>query len=381
MRATLSSHPTSDDRQTRPAHHARGSRRTFVGATAIGALLIGTIGFLSAYASTPTSARPPTPHGPLSASGAPNLPPGFTDTFKSRYIEAGGLRQHVVIGGDGPPLLLVHGWPENWYAWRLVMPALARDFEVIAVDQRGIGLTDKPRDGYDAGTLANDLVALMDALGHERFAVVGHDTGYIISYALAADHPDRVDRVALAEIPGPPLPPPHSPPMFVPAADNNRLWHIPFNRVDDELTEQLVRGREEAFFGYEFAIQGGGETLPKDVLKYYVRLFSDPDVLRGGFGLYRAWDATMDQNMMRAAQPLPMPVLTLGGANSWGDLVGNVPAGDLQTVVIPDAGHWLAEQAPDEMVAALTSFLAPYRDGWLASRETTQLTAMGLMRR
>ena len=84
------------------------------------------------------------------------------------------------------------------------MPALARNFTVIAVDQRGIGLSDKPHDGYDTATLANDLIGLMDALGHDRFAVVGHDTGYTISYALAADHRDRVDRVALAEIPGPP---------------------------------------------------------------------------------------------------------------------------------------------------------------------------------
>ena len=68
-----------------------------------------------------------------------DLPAGFRATFRSRFIDAGGLRQHAVIGGDGPPLLLVHGWPENWYAWRMVMPALARDFEVIAVDQRGIG--------------------------------------------------------------------------------------------------------------------------------------------------------------------------------------------------------------------------------------------------
>jgi pimeloyl-ACP methyl ester carboxylesterase len=148
-----------------------------------------------------SSAPLSTPEGPLSVSGAPNLPAGFTDTFTSRYIDTGELRQHAVIGGDGPPLLLVHGWPENWYAWRLLMPALARDFEVIAVDQRGIGLTDKPEGGYDTGTLAADLVALMDALGHERFAVVGHDTGLIISYALAADHPDRVDRLAVAEVP------------------------------------------------------------------------------------------------------------------------------------------------------------------------------------
>ena len=91
-----------------------------------------------------SSAPLSTPEGPGSVSGAPNLPAGFTDTFTSRYIDTGELRLHAVIGGEGPPLLLVHGWPETWYAWRLLMPALARDFEVIAVDQRGIGLTDKP---------------------------------------------------------------------------------------------------------------------------------------------------------------------------------------------------------------------------------------------
>jgi hypothetical protein len=157
-----------------------------MGSTAIAVTLAGCEGEESGPSSSPsaataetTSAAPlATPEGPFSVSGAPNLPDGFTDTFTSRYIDTDELRQHVVIGGEGPPLLLVHGWPENWYAWRLLMPKLARDFEVIAVDQRGIGLIDKPQDGYDTGTLAGDLVALMDALGHERFAVVGHDTGY-----------------------------------------------------------------------------------------------------------------------------------------------------------------------------------------------------------
>ena len=151
-----------------------------------------------------TSIPQPTPEGPLSVTGAPGLPAGFTDTFTSRYVEAGDVRLHAVTGGEGPPLLLVHGWPEFWYAWRKLMPALAREFEVIAVDQRGIGLSDKPEGGYDTGTLATDLVTLMAALGHEKFAVLGHDTGFAVSYALAADHPDRVERVALAEIPGSP---------------------------------------------------------------------------------------------------------------------------------------------------------------------------------
>jgi pimeloyl-ACP methyl ester carboxylesterase len=312
-----------------------------------------------------TSSTPlPTPEGPSSVSGAPNLPEGFTDTFTSRYIDTGGLRQHAVTGGDGPPLLLVHGWPQTWYAWRLVMPTLARDFQVVAVDQRGIGLTDKPQDArYDPGTLANDLVALMEALGHQRFAVVGTDTGLPISYAVAADHPDRVARVALAEVPGPPGAV-ASPPLFVPEPLNNRLWHITVNRLA-EVNEQLVRGREDIYFGYEFAIQAG-KQLPEEVVDYYVGLVANPDALRGSFAFYREWDAMMAQNAERAKRPLTMPVLGISGAASWGEGVGNALkplANDVQTAVIPGAGHWFAEEAPEETLAALAAFLAPYRDG------------------
>ena len=181
------------------------------------------------------------PDGPLSVTGAPNLPEGLADTFTSRYIDTGEVRLHAVIGGTGPALLLVHGWPETWYAWRLLMPTLAEHFTVIAVDQRGVGLSDKPEDGYDTGTVARDLIAVMDALGHERFAVVGHDTGFAVAYALAADNPNRVTRAALAEIPGPPGASP-PPPLFVPAPVNDKLWHIPFNRVE-KVPEQLIVGR------------------------------------------------------------------------------------------------------------------------------------------
>jgi pimeloyl-ACP methyl ester carboxylesterase len=315
------------------------------------------------------------PEGPGSASGAPNLPAGFTDTFASRYVDAGDVRLHAVVGGDGPPLLLVHGWPQNWYAWRLLMPALARDFQVVAVDQRGMGLSDTPPSGYDSATLARDLVTLMDALGHERFAVVGHDTGYIISYALAADHRERVERLVLAEIPGPPGVSP-SPPLFVPDQVNDRVWHIPFNRVDDELTVDLVSGNESPFFRYEFAVQSGGTPLPDDVQDYYVRLFSrGRDVLRASFGLYRAWGTTIGQNEQRKARPLTVPVLGIGGANSWGERAGEsmrAAAEDVRTVVIPGAGHWVAEQAPEELLAELTAFLAPYRESEGRRQHTAQ---------
>ncbi|MFF4139019.1 alpha/beta fold hydrolase [Streptomyces mirabilis] len=358
--------PAQEGPGSKPLSHRarRGlSRRGFVGgaaASAAAAAGISLIGGLTPSAAASPAMRRPTGLGSLST--APGLPAGFTKTFTSRFIQAGGLRQHAVIGGDGPPLLLVHGWPQNWYAWRMVMPELARHYTVIAVDQRGIGLTEKPKSGYDTATLANDLVALMDALGHQRFAVAGHDTGLIISYALAADHPQRVARVALLEVPGPPTLK-ASPPLFIDEDHNNRLWHIPFNRVNHKLTEKLVSGREEIFFGYEFDIQGG-QKLPDYAREYYFRLFSDPETLRGSFGLYRAWDATTAQNATRAENKLTMPVLAIGGSESWGDLVGKamIPlANDVQGVVIPGAGHWVAEQAPRQLLSELTRFLAPYR--------------------
>jgi pimeloyl-ACP methyl ester carboxylesterase len=161
----------------------------------------------------------PGPEGPGSVSGAPNLPAGFTAVFTSRYVDAGEVRLHAVTGGHGPPLLLVHGWPQTWYAWRMLMPALAWDFFVVAVDQRGIGLSGKPSGGYDTATLAADLVALMDSLGHHQFALYGTDVGMPIAYALAADHPDRVDRLVVSEAPLPGVSP--SPPLFLPPAQDS----------------------------------------------------------------------------------------------------------------------------------------------------------------
>jgi pimeloyl-ACP methyl ester carboxylesterase len=302
------------------------------------------------------------PQGPGSVSGAPNLPEEFTDTFSSRYVDAGDVRLHAVVGGAGPPLLLIHGWPGSWYYWRLVMPALARDFEVVAVDQRGIGLSDKPEDGYDAGTLADDLVALMDALGHERFAVVGVDTGMVIAYALAADHPDRVECVALGEAFLPGITPPY--PLVQPDVLKDRLWHIPFNQLA-ETNEKLVTGREDIFFGAEFFHSAGTNKLPKEAVDYYVQGLTDPEALHGSFQLYRAFGATAAQNEERKARRLTMPVLAMGGAESSGEGAANtmkLVADDVQTLVIPGIGHWLAEQAPEELTAALTAFLAPYRD-------------------
>ena len=309
-----------------------------------------------------SSTGPPAPEGRGSVSGAPYLPGGFTGTFTSRYVDTGDLRQHVVTGGEGPPLLLVHGWPETWYAWRLVMPGLARQFQVIAPDQRGCGLSGKPPGGYDTATLADDMAALMDALGHQRFAVAGHDTGLWIGYALAADYPDRVDRLAVAEAAMPGVSP--SPPLFGSNQANDRLWHFAFNRLA-EVNEQLVQGREDVYFGFQFA--KAAKTLPDGAVRYYIdALAADPDALRGSFAAYRALDTSIAQNERRRTRRLTLPVLAIGGAEGIGEGAANtmkLAAADVHGVVIPGCGHYCLEEAPEEILVALTTFLAPYRDG------------------
>lgn len=305
----------------------------------------------------------PTPSGPGSASGAPHLPAGFRDVFSSRFVNAGGLRMHAVVGGSGPPLLLVHGWPQSWYQWRLVMPALARDFTVIAVDQRGIGLTDKPQSGYDSGAQAKDLVALMEALGHRRFALVGFDTGMPIAYALASDFPDRLERMVVGEAVITGVTP--SPPLLVPGPANKRLWHIAFNRLDADVNEALVRGREQIYFGAEYA-GSAGTPLPDPIVRYYVeRLASSDDALRGSFGSYRAIDESIAQNQQRKLRRLKLPILAVGGGKGLGQSVVDtmrLVADDVQGHIIPESGHWVAEEAPQRLLAAVTPFLAPYRN-------------------
>ena len=318
----------------------------------------------AAYATNTSSLQQPAtpPEGPGSASGAPYLPKGFANTFTSRYVDIGDLRLHAVIGGKGPPLLLVHGWPQTWYQWRLVMPALARDFTVVAVDQRGIGLSDKPESGYDAGGEANDMVALMDALGYKRFAMIGFDTGMPIAYALAADHPERLERLVVGEAIVTGVTP--SPPLLVPGPLNKRLWHLAFNRLGPEVNEALVSGREQIFFGAEYA-NSAGTPLPDEVVKYYIdRIAASTDALRGSFGSYRAIDISIAQNQQRKLKRLTLPVLAIGGEKGLGEGTANtmkLVADDVQSIIIPGSGHWVAEEAPEKLLGALLPFLAPYR--------------------
>ena len=284
------------------------TRRGVVRAAGAGALVLG-LGGATGAAAQPASAA--TRKGPGSVAQAPDLPPEFT----SRFIHANGLRQHVVIGGDGPPLLLVHGWPQFWYQFRLIMPGLARDFQVIAPDQRGRGLTSKPPPGgtgagYDTGTLADDLAALMDALGHQSFSVVGCDTGMDIAYALAADHRDRVAGLAVAEAPLPGICPRRRC-SSLRRSTSTVPPHV--NRLPT-MNVELVRGREDLLRlclrrrGLREAARAGGQGLHR-------RPGRQPRLAERQLR-FSARSTPPPRDMQRAQTKLTVPVLAIGGAEA-----------------------------------------------------------------
>ena len=146
---------------------------------------------------------------------------------------------------------------------------------------------------------------------------------------------------------------------------NARLWHLAFNQLPD-INEQLVTGREDIFFGAEFDASAGTNKLPPEVVKYYIDILAaSPGALRGSFGIYRAIPTTIAQNEQRKVRQLTLPVLAIGGEESVADGAGKtmmLVADDVQTVVLTGSGHWVAEQAPEQLLAALTKFLTPYRE-------------------
>ena len=262
-----------------------------------------------------------------------------------------GVELHYVRAGEGPPLLLLHGWPQTWYEWREVIPPLAQEYTVIAPDLRGMGDSGKPRAGYDKRTVAEDTRALVHDLGFEEVAVVGHDWGMPTAYAYAARHREEVQALAVMEamLPG------------VRAEDKGMLWHVRFHQVRD-LPERLVSGNEEAYLKW-FYREGAYDpsAIDREALDEYVRSYSAPGGLRGGFEYYRAYEEDAEHNSEHAETDLEMPVLALGGEASF----RSMPVEDMEAVatdvdgeVVERAGHWIPEERPDYLVGRLRGFLA-----------------------
>lgn len=308
------------------------------------------------------------PLAPVASSGgaahaeSPTLAPGNTASaaalgprFEDRYTNIGDLRLHFVMGGKGPAVLLVPGWPETWWAWRHVMPELATHFTVIAVDTRGMGESSRPTSGYDMASVANDLYQLMTQLGYPHFRMVGHDIGVWISYAMAVDHPEAPERIVLIDSNIPGVTPP--PPIFRSKADNTHSWHFMFNQLDD-LPELLVQGRERQYLSWLFsnyAYKPGAVAMNE-----YIRAYSMPGAMRAGFAYYRALPETIEQNRVRMRSRLTMPILALGGEYGTASIAESTIkpyADNLRGGVLPACGHYVPEECPQALLDRIMPFL------------------------
>lgn len=286
------------------------------------------------------------------SSGPAAAPPGFSH----HLAQLRDVRLHYVLGGAGPPVVLLHGWSQTWFEWRHVLPALAERYTVIAPDLRGLGDSSKPLAGFDKRTVAGDIHELVGQLGFERVALVGHDHGAAVAYAYAAAYRGEVERLAFLEM------------LLMGAGgelglDHSRgqgLWHLSFHALGGEVAEALIRGRERMYLSWFYGnFAYDRSAIDEAALTEYTRCYSAP----GGLGLeyYRAFfeDAAHTRESMQ--EKLALPVLALGGEACLGELpLGcmRLVADDVQGASIPRSGHFLPEERPAALLEHLLPFLA-----------------------
>ncbi|MBG0871838.1 alpha/beta hydrolase [Burkholderia sp. 9777_1386] len=294
---------------------------------------------------------------------APGLPAGFERRFSRRYAQLDDVRLHYVTGGpnDGEMVVLLHGWPQTWYTWRHVMPALAEDgYRVVAVDYRGAGESDKPLGGYDKASMAGDIRALVHQLGATRIHLVGRDIGVMVAYAYAAQWPTEIVKLAMLDVPVP------GTRIWdeAKASADPQIWHFGLHQQRD-IAEMLIAGKERAYI-LDFYKKRTHVALSNDDIAVYADAYAAPGALRAGFELYRAFpqDETRFKAFMK--HKLPMPVLALAGDKSNGakelDMAREL-ALDVRGAVAPNTGHWLPDENPAFLTRQLLDFLREAASG------------------
>ncbi|MDF0492200.1 alpha/beta fold hydrolase [Bradyrhizobium yuanmingense] len=275
--------------------------------------------------------------------------------FRHKSLRVGDVKIHAVVGGDGPPLVLLHGWPQTWWEWRRIMPVLAEHHTVIALDLRGAGHSDCPQSGYDKASLAEDVHGAMVVLGFSRYAVCGHDIGAMVALALAFTHREAVTRVAILDAPMPGWS------QWEANFADPMVWHFAFHMKRD-LPERLIYGREFDYVSTFFADRTFNHgALPVEEVEIYARAMAQPGNTRGGLEWYRAFPVDHANALDWKRSPLTIPVLALGGDHRWGPKIVAMLeefASDVSGGSIRDCGHWMAEERPAETADALLKFFA-----------------------
>lgn len=280
--------------------------------------------------------------------------------FEHHRISSHGVSLHCVSCGEGPAVLLIHGFPQHWWMWRDLMGRLSdAGFRAIAVDQRGMGGSDIPPGGYDKKTLAADVAAVLDELVGGPAVIVGYDHGGGTALALAYERPDLVSKLVVIE---------YAPPGFgyefgLTAAPGNVNWQLAFfTQVD--VAVSFIQGKERELLSWYFWHWAhNADAIPQNDFETYVRQLQKPGGLRGGFAHFASVFEDFDHfKEWQAAGQLCMPVLGIGGESAAGAYISNglsALAEILTTKVIPLSGHWVAEEQPDQLAETILEFIRP----------------------
>jgi pimeloyl-ACP methyl ester carboxylesterase len=277
----------------------------------------------------------------------------FPASFQVRDIPAGDATIHVRVGGKGPAVVLLHGFGDTGDMWAPLAADLARDHTVVVPDLRGMGLSSQPPGGYDKRTQAADIRSVLTTLGIDRAVIVGHDIGTMVAYAYAVRYPDKTVKLVVMDAPVPGIPPWDSI-VRLPA-----LWHFDLGGPD---MERLVAGRERIYldrFWNDFA--GDRTKIDEGTREHYAALYARPGAMHAAFAQFTSIRKDAVDNQTAMATKLGMPVLAIGGEKSFGAneaVVMRNAATNVTELVVPNAGHWLMEEAPSTVIPAIRAFLS-----------------------
>jgi pimeloyl-ACP methyl ester carboxylesterase len=274
-------------------------------------------------------------------------------TIASRTAEVEGVKFHYLAAGQGPTVILLHGYTETSRMWRPIIPLLAKKFTVIAPDLPGIGDSSIPADRLDMKNAAIRIHALATSLGVKKARVVGHDIGLMVAYAFAAQFPSETEKLVVMD-------------AFLPGVagwedvyNNPGIWHFRFN---GPTPEALVRGRERIYFEHYWNDFAADKThsIPEADRAAYTAAYARPGRMRAGWAYFVSFPQAAKDFTQLSQTKLTMPVLAIGGEKANGALLGEqmkLVATDATVIVLKDSGHWLMEEHPKETMDALLNFL------------------------
>ncbi|QEI06641.1 alpha/beta hydrolase [Pigmentiphaga aceris] len=274
--------------------------------------------------------------------------------IKDRYATVNGVRLHYRIAGQGSAIVLLHGYAETGHMWTPLIPLLAKNHTVIVPDLRGAGDSAKPTTGYDKKNMAVDIHELVKSLGFDKVRIVGHDIGLMVAYAYAAQFPQETERLVLMD-------------AFLPGIGNwqdvwllRDLWHFHFT---GPTALALVQGRERIYFEHfwnDFAADPK-RSIPEADRKLYAKAYVQPGGMQAGFAYFKNFEQDAKDFAALSTNKLGMPVLVLTGEKASGQVLidqAKLVATQVDGRIVPNAGHWLMEEAPKVVIPALVEFLS-----------------------